>query len=50
VFFPRIKGLGFGAVVKNEWSCSSFMPSWRGNGQLYFLPAVSKNVSHIFNP
>jgi hypothetical protein len=48
VFFPRIKRLGSGAVVKNEWSCSSSMPSWRGHEQLYLLPAVSKNVSHIF--
>ena len=55
-FFPGIKRLGrdvdhsslSGAVVKNEWSCSSFMPQWRGHGQLYLLVAVSKNVSHIF--
>jgi len=56
VFYPGIKRLGYdvghssvsGAVVKKEWSCSSFMPSWRGHGQPDLSLAVYKNVSHIF--
>jgi len=35
-------------MVKNEWSCSFSMSSWRGHGQLSLLLAVSQNVSHIF--